>query len=55
MRRKLNGLIGIVALAVALGTGVIVHNLDADGIGKGVRILATNEGPGTPPMRGTGY
>lgn len=55
MRGKLNGLVGIVALAVALGTGVMVNNLETDEVGKGVHILATNEGPGTPPMRGTGY
>ncbi|MGG7573263.1 hypothetical protein [Streptomyces sirii] len=47
MRSKLAGLIGIVALAVAFGAGVMVHNPEADGIGKGVHILATNEGPGS--------
>ncbi|MBL1082147.1 hypothetical protein JK359_09155 [Streptomyces actinomycinicus] len=46
MRSKLAGLIGIVALAIAFGTGVAVHNLGADGPGKGVHTLATNEGPG---------
>ncbi|MFE0187365.1 hypothetical protein [Streptomyces sp. NPDC059008] len=46
MRSKLTGLIGVVALAVAVGSGVTVHHVEADGTGKGVRILATNEGPG---------
>jgi hypothetical protein len=47
MRSKLAGLIGLVALAVAFGTGVTVHTFEADGAGKGVHILATNEGPGS--------
>ncbi|MFF5478925.1 hypothetical protein ACFY5C_16490 [Streptomyces sp. NPDC012935] len=55
MRGKLTGLIGILAMAVVLGTGVMVHHSETDGVGKGVHILATNEGPGLPPMRGTGY
>ncbi|MFI9358455.1 hypothetical protein [Streptomyces lydicus] len=46
MRNKLAGLIGIIALTVAFGSGVVVHNLEADGAGKGVHVLATNEGPG---------
>ncbi|MFG2139505.1 hypothetical protein [Streptomyces sp. NPDC048650] len=49
MRSKptgLTALIGIVAMAVAFGTGVMVHNSEADGAGMGVHILATNEGPG---------
>ncbi|MQY36003.1 hypothetical protein SRB17_39990 [Streptomyces sp. RB17] len=47
MRSKLVGLIGIVALAVAVGTGVAVHDSEAATAGKSVRILATNEGPGS--------
>ncbi|MFG2285866.1 hypothetical protein ACGFOU_07340 [Streptomyces sp. NPDC048595] len=47
MRSKLSGLIGIVALAVVFGTGVMVHHPEAGGAGNGVRVLATNEGPGS--------
>ncbi|MGW3011470.1 hypothetical protein ACWC9R_21935 [Streptomyces sp. NPDC001219] len=47
MRTKLTGLIGIVALAVVFGTGAVVHHSEADGAGRGVQILATNEGPGS--------
>jgi hypothetical protein len=49
MRSKLVGLIGTVALAVAFGTGVAVHDFEAATAGKSVRILATNEGPGSTP------
>jgi hypothetical protein len=45
MRSKLTRLVGIVALAVAFGAGVMVHDLGGDASGRVLK-LATNEGPG---------
>ncbi|MEU5084307.1 MULTISPECIES: hypothetical protein [Streptomyces] len=49
MGSRFAGLIGIVTLAVVFGTAVAVHDSEAATAGKSVRILATNEGPGTSP------
>ncbi|MFE0579969.1 MULTISPECIES: hypothetical protein [unclassified Streptomyces] len=53
MRSKLVGLIGIIAAALVIGTGVTVGTADA-GQPSGYEVLADDRGPGLPSPGPTG-